>query len=94
MKKNALLLLTVITISVSMGSCKTMARAAAKYWTKKQIKEFVQNCEAKSAKLLGEEKAAKVCDCAVDTVAEKYKNYDDVKSASITEILKIANDCR
>lgn len=77
-----------------MTNCKAMARAAAKYWTKKQIKQFVTNCEEKSAKFVGEEKAHQFCDCAVDQVAEKYQQYESVQDVSIMEILKIANDCR
>lgn len=84
----------IIVTMIAFGSCKALARTAAKYWTKKQIKEFVQNCETKTAKLLGEDKALKVCDCAVDKVAVQYKNYEDSKSVSVPELLKIANECR
>ena len=87
------LFLAVILLTF-MSSCASLARAAAKYWSKKQIKEFVNNCEQKSSRLIGEDKAAKYCDCAVDVVAEKYKNYEDVKNASIIEVLKIAKDCK
>jgi hypothetical protein len=94
MKKILFLFLSLAMLSSSLNSCKALARTAAKYWTKKQIKEFVQNCETKSAKLLGEDKAAQVCDCAVDKVAVQYKNYEDAKTVSIAELLKIANECR
>ncbi len=90
MKKLIILLL----IGLSLGSCASLAKAAAKYWTKKQIKEFVTNCEEKSSRLIGEDKAQQYCDCAVDVVAEKYHNYEDVKKASIIEVLKIAKDCK
>ena len=83
-----------LALVASFSSCKALARTAAKHWSKKQIKEFVNNCEEKSAKLVGEDKAAKFCDCAVDEVAEKYKKYEDVKSVSMMEIVKIANGCR
>lgn len=89
--KNILILLTIV---LSLGSCAAIAKTAAKYWTKKQIKEFVTNCEIKSSRLIGEDKTKQYCDCAVDVVAEKYKNYDDVKKASIIEVLKIAKDCK
>ncbi len=75
-------------------SCNTIARAAAKYWTNKQIREFVGKCEDKSSIILGSENAKKYCDCAVDVVAEKYRNYEDVKKASLTDVLKIARDCK
>ena len=83
-----------IFIAGSLLSCKAIAKAAAKHWTKKQIKEFVANCEEKSSKLMGEEKAAKYCDCAVDKVAEKYPKFEDYKKIGIIEALKIAKDCK
>lgn len=75
-------------------SCKTIARAAARYWTNRQIKEFVNNCEDKSAILLGSAQAKKYCNCAVDIIAEKYRDYEDVKKASLSDVLRIANDCK
>ena len=87
----AILVTTAIITSVS---CNSIARAAAKYWTNKQIREFVNKCEDKSAILLGSENAKKYCDCAVDVVAEKYRNYEDVKNTSIADVLKVARDCK
>ena len=84
----------LIATMLVFSSCKMFGRAAAKYWTKKQIKEFVANCETNASKLIGEEKAKQYCDCAVDVVAEKYQKYEDVKKASIREVLKIAKDCK
>jgi hypothetical protein len=89
--KNLVFILIVFT---SLYSCAAIAKTAAKYWTKKQIKEFVTNCEQKSARLIGETKAKQYCDCAVDVVAEKYKNYEEVKNTSIVEVLRIAKDCK
>jgi hypothetical protein len=79
---------------MNLSSCKTIARTALKYWTKKQVREFVSNCEDRSKNLLGEERAKKYCDCAVDVVAEKYRNYEDIKKTSLMDVLKIANDCK
>jgi Na+/alanine symporter len=84
----------VLIALTTVVSCKALAKAALKHWSKKQVKEFVANCEDKSAKFVGEENAAKFCNCAVDVVAEKYHNYEDAKSISIMEIVKIANDCK
>lgn len=81
-------------LSGGLMSCKAIAKTAAKHWTKKQIKEFVANCEEKSARLLGEEKATKYCNCAVDQVAEKYPDFNDYKKIGIVEALKIAKDCK
>ncbi|MEO9531352.1 MAG: hypothetical protein ABJG68_11475 [Crocinitomicaceae bacterium] len=83
-----------IAFIVMLCSCKALAKGAAKWWTKKQIKEFVNDCEAKSSKLLGEERAAKYCSCAVDEVAAKYNDFEDFKKAGIVEVLKIAKDCK
>lgn len=79
---------------IGLFSCKALAKGAAKWWTKKQIKEFVSDCETKSARLLGEERAAKYCSCAVDEVAAKYNDFEDVKKAGVVEVLKIAKDCK
>lgn len=92
--KKIKVLLFIAVIGMGVISCKAIAKAAAKYWTKKQIKEFVANCEEKSSKLLGEEKAKQYCDCAVDQVAEKYHSYEDVKKMGIIEALKIAKNCK
>lgn len=93
-KKNTLIIAFSLLALISLDSCKALAKTAFKYWSKKQVKEFVQNCEAKSSKLVGEANAIKFCDCAVDKVAEQYKNYEDAKSISVTEIIKLAKDCR
>lgn len=98
MKKNFILAAALSSLMIAAilvaPSCKTIARAAAKYWTNRQIKEFVSKCEDKSSFIIGADNAKKYCDCAVDVVAEKYRNYDDVKKASLTDVLKIANDCK
>ena len=92
--KKVQVLIVIISLVFGLAGCKALAKGAAKWWTKKQIKEFVANCEAKSSKLLGEERAKKYCDCAVDEVAEKYHDFDDVKKAGIVTVLKIAKDCK
>ncbi|MEP7164462.1 MAG: hypothetical protein ABI741_07205, partial [Ferruginibacter sp.] len=79
--------LLISAAMITSVSCNSIARAAAEYWTNKQIREFVNNCEDRSSILLGSENAKKYCDCAVDVVAEKYRNYDDVKKASIADVL-------
>lgn len=84
----------LITICVALVSCKAIMKGAARYWTKKQISEFITNCETHASKLMSNEKAVQYCDCAVNVVSEKYQNYEDVKSAGIMEVLKIAKDCK
>ena len=93
MKRKKYILLVVVTL-VFLVSCKLIGRTAAKYWTRKQIKEFVSSCETNASKLLGEDKAKQYCDCAVDVVASEYKDYDDAKKVSIRDVLRIAKDCK
>ncbi len=98
MKKKILitgcLIFLLMAVVITSSSSNSIARAAAKYWTNKQIREFVNKCEDKSTILLGSENAKKYCDCAVDVVAEKYRNYEDVKNTSIADVLKVARDCK
>jgi len=84
----------VVALGFGVSSCKAVARAAAKYWTKKQIKKFVGDCENRAAKLVGEDKAAHFCDCAVDKVSEKYNSFEDAKDISAIEIIQIAKGCK
>lgn len=88
-----LLIMAVALITFSMSSCKSLARAAAKYWTKKQIKEFLTNCEGSAIGKFGESKGKDFCGCAVDVVAEQYQNYDDAKNLNFLKILSSAKDC-
>ena len=75
-------------------SCKTVARTAARYWTKRQINSFVHQCESKTGQLIGAENARKYCDCAVDVVAEKYREYKQTETLQLTDLLAIINGCR
>ena len=93
MKRNKLLLLSVAAMITVTISCKTVGRLALKYWTRKQVKEFVHHCEEKAGSLVGTENAHQYCDCAVDVVADTYRNYEDIKSISLLEVLRVAEDC-
>ena len=90
MKKNFLLLLIVFFIL----SCGVFKKAALKYWTKSQVKEFISNCEANAKKIMTEEKAVSFCDCAANTVAKEYHDYAEMKKLPIKAIFKMAEDCR
>ena len=90
--KGKLVLLCIATVFLTVG-CGSLKRAAAKYWTKKQIEQFLDNCETKAGPFVGAEKAASYCDCAVDIVAEEYQNYSDVEKLSIREIVRLAKSC-
>lgn len=94
MKSTSLVLIAISVITIlSLGNCKALARKAAKYWTKKQIKEFMTNCENSAIGKFGESKGKDFCGCAVDVVAEQYQNYDDAKNINFTKILIAAKDC-
>lgn len=90
-----ILILVIISgfVITPITSCKTVARAAARYWTNRQIKEFMGNCREKTAKLIGDEKAKQFCNCAVDVVAEQYQNYNETKTISASTLLNAAKDC-
>ena len=94
MKKIAAVLVLVSFILITLISCKTVGRIAAKYWLNREIKEFVSNCENIVGKLIGNDKANKYCDCSVDLVAEKYHNYQDAKNINVVEILDFINKCK
>lgn len=94
MKQYKILLLAISIAVITIVSCKTVGRIAAKYWLNREIKEFVSNCEDKAGKLIGNEKAHKYCDCSVDLVAEQYHNYQDAKNISVLEILDFINKCK
>ncbi|MEO7307254.1 MAG: hypothetical protein ABIR78_05780 [Ferruginibacter sp.] len=94
MKISSILMTVVMICFISVISCKTVGRIAAKYWLKREIKEFVSNCEDKAGRLIGDEKAHKYCDCSVDLVAEQYHNYEDAKRISVLEIIDFINKCK
>jgi len=94
MKFTKIILPAILITSITIVSCKTVGRIAAKYWLKREINEFVSKCEDKAGKLIGSEKAHQYCDCAVDRVAEQYHNYEDAKSISVLEILDFINKCK
>lgn len=94
MKKIHWVIMVVGLALITVISCKAVGRIAAKYWLKREIKEFVSNCENKAGKLIGTEKANKYCDCSVDLVAQKYHNYQDAKKISVLEIIDFLNKCK
>jgi hypothetical protein len=93
MKKIFFTLAILAVGSIALIQCKAMAKAAVKYWSKQQIKEFKSKCNdgTKNNKLIGN--AADFCDCAQGNLMEKFHNYDDVKLMGILEIIKEAKDC-
>lgn len=92
--KNKIILFSLAIVTIlALGNCKAMARAAAKYWTKKQIKEFITNCENSAIGKLGESKGKDFCGCAVDVMAEQYHNYDDAKNINFAQVIIAAKEC-
>ncbi len=94
MKKIAVIVLALSLALATIISCKTVGRIAAKYWLKREIKEFISKCEDKAGRIIGAEKANKYCDCSVDLVAEQYHNYQDAKNISVLEIIDFINKCK
>ena len=94
MKIISILALVLMISIISVVSCKTAGRIAARYWLKREIKEFVSNCEDKAGLVIGGEKAHRYCDCSVDLVAEQYHNYQDAKRISVMEIIEFINKCK
>lgn len=86
---------TVILIGISFAymGCKSMSRAALKYWSKKQVKEFVSNCNEKLANNKLVSNAKNFCDCAVDQVAEKIPDYEKAKGMQAVKLLSEAAKC-
>jgi len=89
-----MLIAVILMAAITVISCKTAGRIAAKYWLNREIKEFVSTCEDKTSLLIGSEKAHKYCDCSVDLVAEQYHNYQEAKNISVREILDFINKCK
>lgn len=94
MNKQKIALLALVLAVVTVISCKTVGRIAAKYWLNREIKEFVSNCSDKTSIILGKVNADKYCDCAVDIVAEQYHNYQDAKKLSVTALIDFINRCK
>lgn len=94
MKYKKIITATLGLALITVISCKTVGRIAAKYWLNREIKEFVSTCEDKATRIVGSENAHKWCDCTVDLVAEKYHDYKDAKNLSLVEILDFINKCK
>jgi hypothetical protein len=94
MKRYKILVPVILIAIITIISCKTVGRLAAKYWLDREINEFLSKCEDKASVLVGSEKAHKYCDCAVDKVAEQYHNYQDAKRISVMELIDFVNRCK
>ncbi len=95
MKKT--LILSSITLlsltAVITPSCKSMAKAAAKHWTKKQKKMFVKKCKDGVVGQFGE-KANDICSCVSEKVEKQFPKIEEAMEMSAFQLLKIAKDCR
>ena len=74
-------------------SCKAMAKAAVKHWTKKQKKQFIAKCKEGAVSKFGD-KANEVCSCVANIAEEKYPKAEDAMGMSVMEIVKLAIDCK
>jgi hypothetical protein len=93
MKQYLSILAATLILGSAVISCKALAKGAAKYWTKQQLKEFKGKCQEGAIGKFGKEKGIDFCDCASNAMAEKYHNYDDAKLQGFIEILSVAKDC-
>jgi hypothetical protein len=95
MMKNRKTLAALLTLVIVCSlACKAAGRLAAKYWLKREIREFVTNCEDKATRIIGSENAHKYCDCTVDLVADKFHDYQDAKNLSWIDLLDFINKCK
>ncbi len=93
MRKFTFLLLALfLTFGVYQSSCKSLAKAAAKHWTKKQIRNFAKNCEEKVKGKLSEEKASSFCSCASEAISQDY-SLEDANLMDGIKLLKVAANC-
>jgi hypothetical protein len=94
MNKNVFFLSLFLTFAL-LGhfSCKNMAKAAAKHWTKKQIKKFKNYCTEKTSNKFGNERAISFCNCATNLIMEKYPNADDALNLQLMDIISSAKEC-
>lgn len=74
-------------------SCKSVAKAAVKHWTKKQVKSFKKNCQEKVSSKFDEENATSFCDCATGTLSEKYPDFEKANALSMLQLITEAAGC-
>jgi hypothetical protein len=91
--KKLLIVSSALIATSCLVECRSMAKAAARYWTKKQINEFKHTCTegVKANKTVGN--GSEFCDCASENLMEKYHNYDEAKTLSIEQIIKEQKEC-
>lgn len=87
------LLILAFTISYSTESCKSIAKATVKHWTKKQVKSFKKNCVEKVSKQFDPDKSKQFCDCATGILSEKYPDASKAESLNVLQLLADAAQC-
>jgi hypothetical protein len=96
MKTKIFAILTVVllagAITTSTTGCKSLAKAAAKHWTKKQKKKFIAKCKDGTVKRFGDKANAK-CGCIAEAAEKKFPKAEDAMAMSVLEMIKIAGDC-
>jgi len=85
-------LLIVLVFATSLGSCKSMGKAALKHWTKKQRKEFVTKCQ-EGALMRLDENANEKCSCIALIFEEEFPKYEDAKAVTVTKMLARGKEC-
>ena len=92
MKRVLILSFTALFLTLSLGSCKALAKKAAKRWARKKRKEWVQKCEDSAVGRFGD-RGSDFCDCALEVAMEKYPNAEDGMALKFMEMLTMAKDC-
>lgn len=93
MKKIAFaLFMLFLAASAAQTSCKTAAKAAARHWTKKQIRKFSKNCEEKVSQHFSSEKIKPFCDCASQSISDKF-DLEKANAMDAMTLIKEAGKC-
>ncbi len=93
MKKIICTTIAICFLLPAYFGCKAVAKAALKYWTKKQVKEWRSKCNERLSNNKLIKNASQFCDCAIDKISEKYHNYDDAKNIQALQIIDEAREC-
>ena len=94
MKKSLSILpvLFVLLVALPQPSCKSLAKAAVKHWTKKQRKEFIAKCKDGAVTAFGDN-TNEVCACVATSVEENMPNYEDAKAVTVMKMISMGKEC-
>lgn len=90
--RTSLFILLTLAFVTPEYSCRSMAKAAAKHWTKRQVKKFKKNCKSKLNGHLPEAKVEAFCGCATDKISQSF-DLDKANQLDHIALLKEAASC-